>query len=325
MSRRQFGLAVATSLALASGAQAADIRLLSSWDKTNPAVVVLVDSFAKGVEKATNGGTKFIMSGPETVPPFEQLQPVATGVFQMLFTHAIYHYGTTGLAVGLDAVRGDLEARRKSGMVEAIDKHYQKLGLKLVAVPISATKGYHMVLRAPVGASGDLQGRKIRGTPSYHTVIGMLGASPVVLPGGEVYSALEKGVVDGAAWPASGVLGMRWYEVAKYMLRPSFGLAHYLFLMNLNAWNRLTDAERNILLTEGHKAEETWFKEYDKMVQEEEGALIQRGMQITEMGAEQKTKLQPAWAQAQWDLAEKKSGQEAKDLRELLKRQGLTD
>lgn len=325
MSRRQLGLVVATSLALASGAQAADIRMLSSWDKTNPAVVVLADSFAKGVEKATNGSTKFIMSGPETVPPFEQLQPVATGVFQMLFTHAIYHYGTTGLAVGLDAVRGDLEARRKSGMIEAIDKHYQKLGLKLVAAPISATKGYHIVLRAPVGASGDLQGRKVRGTPSYHTVIGMLGASPVVLPGGEVYSALEKGVVDGAAWPASGVLGMRWYEVAKYMLRPSFGVAHYLFLMNLNAWNRLTDAERNILLAEGRKAEETWFKEYDRMVQDEEAALIQRGMQITEMGTEQKTKVQPAWAQAQWDLAEKKSGQEAKDLRELLKRQGLTD
>ena len=151
-------------------------------------------------------------------------------------------------------------------MVEALDKHYQKLGLKVVAVAISATKGYHMVLRAPVGPSGDLQGRKIRGTPSYHTVIGMLGASPVVLPGGEVYSALEKGVVDGAAWPASGVLGMRWYEVAKYMLRPSFGLSHYLFLMNLNAWNRLTDAERNILLAEGRKAEDTWFKEYDRMV-----------------------------------------------------------
>ena len=38
MSRRQLGLVVATSLALASGAQAADIRMLSSWDKTNPAV-----------------------------------------------------------------------------------------------------------------------------------------------------------------------------------------------------------------------------------------------------------------------------------------------
>jgi TRAP-type transport system periplasmic protein len=323
--RRRLALIVATSLAFISSAQAAELRMLSSWDKTNPAVATLAETFAKGVEAQTKGGIKFVISGPETVPPFEQLQPAASGVFQMLFTHAIYHYGTTGIAVGMDALRGDIEARRKSGMVEALDKHYQKLGLKVVAVAISATKGYHMVLRAPVGPAGDLQGRKIRGTPSYHTVIALLGASPVVLPGGEVYSALEKGVVDGAAWPASGVLGMRWYEVAKYMLRPSFGLSHYLFLMNLNAWNRLTEPERNILLAEGRKAEDIWFKEYDRMVQEEEAALIQRGMQITEMGPSQRDKVQAAWAQAQWDLAEKKSGQEAKDLRELLRRQNLTD
>ena len=325
MSRTALGLVVATSLALMSGAEAADFRMLSSWDKTNPAVAKLAEPFAKGVEAATNGSVRFVISGPETVPPFEQLQPASTGVFPLLFTHAIYHYGTTGVAVGMDAVRGDLEARRKSGMVEVLDKHYQKLGLKLVAVAISATKGYHIVLRAPVGPSGDLQGRKIRGTPSYHNVINMLGASPVVLPGGEVYSALEKGVVDGAAWPASGVLGMRWYEVAKYMLRPSFGLSHYLFLMNLNAWNRLTDAERNALLAEGRKVEEIWFKEYDRMVDEEEAGLIQRGMQITEMGAAQKRTVQAAWAASQWELAEKKSGQEAKELRELLKRQNLTD
>jgi TRAP-type C4-dicarboxylate transport system substrate-binding protein len=243
----------------------------------------------------------------------------------MLFTHGIYHYGTTGLAVGMDAVRGSIEARRKSGLMEALDRHYQKHGLKLVGIAISATKGYHIVLRQPVGATGDLQGRKIRGTPSYHSVIGMLGASPVVLPGGEVYAALEKGVVDGAAWPASGVLGMRWYEVAKQMLRPSFGVNHYLLLMNLNAWNRLSDSERNILSAEARKIEDNWFKEYDQMVVEEEAELIKRGMQVTEMGAAQKQKLEAAWASAQWDLAEKKNGQEAKDLRELLKKQGLTD
>jgi TRAP-type C4-dicarboxylate transport system substrate-binding protein len=325
MSRRHFGLALTASLALMSGAQAADIRLLSSWDKTNPAVGTIAEAFTKGVETATKGSVKFIVSGPETVPPFEQLQPASTGVFQMLFTHGIYHYGTSGMAVGMDATRGSVEARRNSGMYDLIDKHYQKLGLKLVGLPISATTGYHIVLRAPVSPEGDLKGRKIRGTPSYHTVIGMLGASPVVLPGGEVYSALEKGVVDGAAWPASGVLAMRWYEVAKYMMRPSFGLNHYLLLVNLNAWNRLSEAERAAMLAEGRKVEDIWFNAYDKMVQDEEAALIQRGMQITEVGAEQKAKLQAAWASAQWDLAEKKSGQEAKDLRALLKSKGLTD
>jgi len=317
--------ALTMSVALTCGAQAADIRFLASWDKTNPAIGTVAEPFTKGVEAATKGSLKFIISGPETVPPFEQLQPATTGVFQMLFTHGIYHYGTTGMAVPMDATRGSVEARRNSGLYDVIDRHYQKLGLKLVALPISATRGYHIVLRAPVSPDGDLKGRKIRGTPSYHTVIGMLGASPVVLPGGEVYSALEKGVVDGAAWPASGVLPMRWYEVAKYMLRPSFGLNHYLILANLNAWNRLSEAERKAMLDEGRKVEEIWFNAYDKMVQDEEAELLKRGMQITEMGAEQKAKLQAAWAAAQWDLAEKKNGQEAKDLRALLKSKGLTD
>ena len=64
MPRMHFGLVLATSIALASGAQAADIRLLSSWDKTNPAVGVLAEPFAKGVEAATKGNIKFIVSGP---------------------------------------------------------------------------------------------------------------------------------------------------------------------------------------------------------------------------------------------------------------------
>ena len=55
MSRTHLGLVLATSLALASGAQAADIRLLSSWDKTNPAVAALAEPFTKGVEDGDQG------------------------------------------------------------------------------------------------------------------------------------------------------------------------------------------------------------------------------------------------------------------------------
>jgi TRAP-type C4-dicarboxylate transport system substrate-binding protein len=325
MSRKNLGLAIALSMTIAGAAQAADLRFLSSWDKTNPAVGAMAEPFMKGVEAATRGSVKFNMSGPETVPAFEQLQPASTGVFQMLFTHAVYHYGTTGIAMGLDAVGGTPDQRRASGMYEAIDKGYQKLGLKFIAAASSASTGYHIVLRAPVTPAGDLAGRKIRGTPSYINVVNMLGGSAVVMPPGEVYAALEKGVVDGAAWPAAGVLGMRWYEVAKYMLRPGFGYSTYLFLMNLNAWNRLSDAEKAAITAEARKAEQIWHGEYDRMTKEEEAELIKRGMQITEMGPTQKAKLASAWAEAQWDLAEKKSGQEVKDLRAVLKSKGLTN
>src|SRR4029079_19676355 len=102
----------------------------------------------------------------------------------------------------------------------------------------------------------------------------------------------------------------RWYETAKYMLRPGFGYSTYMLFMNLNAWNKLSDAERAVVTAEARKVEETWHREYDKMAADEEAELIKHGMQITEMGAAQKAKLPSAWAEGQWELAEKKSGQE---------------
>ncbi len=110
---------------------------------------------------------------------------------------------------------------------------------------------YHLVLRQPIGPSGDLVGRKIRGTPSYFGVFRLLNASPVSMPPGEVYTSLDKGVIEGTTWPVIGALGYRWYEVAKYMMRPAFGFTLTPILVNLNTWNRLSEAERRILLDEG--------------------------------------------------------------------------
>jgi TRAP-type transport system periplasmic protein len=316
---------VLAAAVMSSGAAcAAELRMLTSWDKSNPAVPVLAEGFARTVEKASNGRISFVLSGPETVPPFEQLQPVAAGAFQMLFTHGIYHYGTTGLSTGLDAVRGTIEERRASGLFEALDKGYRKIGLKVIAVPLSAKTGYAFALKAPVGSEGDLKGRKIRGTPAYHPLIRMLGGAPVVLPIPEVYTALEKGVIDGAASPVVGLLGVRWHEVAKYVTEPSFGFSHQLFLMNDAAWNGLPDADKKILLDAGRQMEDLWYREYDRMAAEEMKELTSRGATVSPLGPSQ-AKLNEVWAQGLWELAEKKSPAEAKELHAIAQSKGLTD
>ena len=313
-------LAVAVS---ATPAAAAEYRMLTSWDKNNPAVPLLAEAYAKNVEAASKGSIKFILSGPETVPPFEQLQPLASGAFQMLFTHGIYHYGRTGISVGLDAVRGTLEQRRASGLFEALDQDYQKLGVKVIAVALSAKTGYAFALKSPVTAEGDLKGKKVRGTPAYHPLIRMLGGAPVVLPIPEVYTALEKGVIDGAASPVVGFLGVKWYEVAKYLAQPSFGFTHQLFLMNLATWNKLSDADKKVLLDEGKKIEEVWYREYDRMAEEEIKQLVGKGVTISKLGPSQ-DKLNAVWSEGLWELAEKKSP-EAKALHQLAKSKGITD
>ena len=87
---------------------AAEYRFLASWDKNYPGVTHIAQPFIKNVEAASKGSMKLIMSGPETVPPFEQLQPVDSGAFQFLFTHGAYHFGTTPYLAALEALGGDL-------------------------------------------------------------------------------------------------------------------------------------------------------------------------------------------------------------------------
>jgi TRAP-type transport system periplasmic protein len=305
-------------------AAAADYRMLTSWDKNNPAVPLLAEGYAKNVAAASKGSIKFVLNGPETVPPFEQLQPVTAGAFHLLFTHGIYHYGTTGLSVGLDAVRGTIEERRASGLFEALDKHYQRIGLKVIAVAISAKTGYAFALKAPLSAEGDFKGRKVRGTPAYHPLIRALGGAPVVLPIPEVYTSLDKGVIDGAASPVVGLLGVRWYEVAKYLAQPSFGVTHQLFLMNLDTWNRFSDDDKKLLLDEGRKIEEVWYREYDRLAEAEVKELIAKGVTVTQLGPSQ-AKLNEVWGEGLWGLAESKSAAQAKELRQIAKSKGLTD
>jgi TRAP-type transport system periplasmic protein len=316
-------VAVAAFLGFVGPSSAADYRALSSWDQSYPARTMLFDKFLKNLETASKGEMKFIVSGPETVPSFEQLQPVGAGAFQLLFTHGAYHFGTTPYLTALEGLTGDLAKWREAGIHDLVDKHYQRFGLKLIALAQSPEGGYHIILRAPVGPSGDLHGRKIRGTQTYASVLQMLGASPVVLPPNEIYPSLEKGVVDGAAWPVIGALGYRWYEVAKYPLRPSFGTVAQVIFMNLNTWNRLPDAQKKIVTEEARKIEDEWFGEWTRLAKEEEDALIARGAQLTEMGPEQKAKLQKAWSDGLIALGMPKNPQAIGELQQLGKSKGM--
>ena len=318
-------LGLVTLIGACVGVSAADYRMLTTSDNNFPGNDIIAKAFANGVDAATKGGIKISMTGPETVPPFEALRPVSGGAFHFLFTNAVFHSGTTSMGMTLDAMGGgDNEARRKSGIYELLDKHYEKHNLKIIALPISRTNGYNVILRSPPAPEGDLKGRKIRTTPTYAGVMALLGGTSVVLPPAEVYSSLDKGVVEGATWPALGLLGTRWYEVAKYVARPTFGVASQMILMNRDAWNKLSPAERDAVLTEGRKVEDSWYAEYVRRVETEEKDLKAKGVTFVEFGPQVKAQLEQAWADGIWKIVEDKNGDDARALHTLAKSKGLT-
>ena len=313
------------ALALVPGVSfAAEFRVLSSWDQTYLVRPKFLEVFLKNVEVASKGDMKFTISGPETVPPFEQLQPTGTGVFQLLLTHGAYHIGQTPYLTSAEGIGGDLKAWRDAGIREKIDAHYQKFGLKLVALGQTPPRtALHIMLRQPIGPSGDLQGRKIRGTQTFNGVFQFLGASPVVLPGSEIYSALEKGVVDGAGWPVIGMLDYRWYEVAKYITRPRLGMLAYPIFFNLNAWNRLTPQQQKILLEESRKAEDAFYVEWVKLADEEAAKLAERGVKITEFSPDKQEGLHKALSDTLFQMGMQYNPKEIGELRDFAKSKGL--
>jgi TRAP-type C4-dicarboxylate transport system substrate-binding protein len=324
--RKALWVALALALALAwpaSAVTAAEYRWLNSWNANFPPVNVFAKTYQKAVETATKGRITFNVSGPETVPTFEQFQPLTSGAFQFLYTHGAFHFGISPLLAAVEALGGTPEQRRKSRVFDAVDKHYQKLGAKLVAIAMTPDEGYQIVLRKPVTASGDLQGYKIRGNPTYLPLLQMLGASMVTLPPNEVYSALDKGVVDGFAWLSYGVVESRLHEPSKYLLRPGFGYNAQVVLANLNTWNRLSEEDRKILIEEGEKAAAHWLKESTRLIAEEEKNLQAKGLQVTLMGDAQKAKLKRAWSDGLWEIAAKTHKKEVDELRAIARSEGL--
>lgn len=98
----------------------------------------------------------------------------------------------------------------------------------------------------PVESPEDLQGQKIRVMESQMSVsmVRELGGSPTPISWGELYTALQQGVVDGAENNPPSFLASRHYEVAKYYSLDEHLMLPDLLLISTLQWNNLTDQEQ---------------------------------------------------------------------------------
>lgn len=98
----------------------------------------------------------------------------------------------------------------------------------------------------PVESPEDLQGQKIRVMESQMSVsmVRELGGSPTPISWGELYTALQQGVVDGAENNPPSFLASRHYEVAKYYSLDEHLMLPDLLLISTLQWNNLTEQEQ---------------------------------------------------------------------------------
>jgi TRAP-type transport system periplasmic protein len=263
-----------------------ELKLLSGWGIEHPAPRLMLTPFVERVQKLSGGRLKISWVGPEAVPPFEQLRPVKDGLFDVGFTHPAYHIGEIAVGNGMDLVRGTAKERRDAGLYKMMDEVYRAKANAAFLAGFPDFVGYNIFLKKEI-KKADLTGMKIRTTPFYEPLVKALGGASVTVKTPEIYSALEKGVVDGAAHPTFGALDYKWYEVSKYYLRPRYGETVYQLLFNLNSWAKLPKDLQEAFLKAAMEIEVEGRAAYQKRLEGEEAELQRLGMKpIVLTGAE---------------------------------------
>ncbi|MFZ5511897.1 MAG: TRAP transporter substrate-binding protein DctP [Pseudomonadota bacterium] len=240
--------AVLGSALVSPGAAAAEVTLKAvssfaegtAFSRNFEKFVAKVNAEGKGLVQI-----KFI-GGPKAMPPFEVGNAVRKGVVDMANVTGAYYTNLLPESDALNLSMLTAKEMRKNGAWEYINRLWNQKVNAYYLARVNSDVPYHIYLNKKIDRP-DLTGMKMRVAPTQRDFFVSLGASVVQVAPGEVYTALERGVIDGYGWPAIGILDLGWHERTKYRVEPGFYNAEVGVLVNLDTWNKLDAKQREFL------------------------------------------------------------------------------
>jgi TRAP-type C4-dicarboxylate transport system substrate-binding protein len=276
-------------------------------------------NFERFIEKVNADGKGVIkinyIGGPRAMPPFEVGNAVRTKVVDIANVTGAFYTNLLPEADALKLISKPMPEQRKNGTWEMLNQlHNQKLNSQYLARQFHNVPFHIYLNKKP--EKMDLTGLKIRVTPVYKDIVEALGGTAITTAPGEVYTALERGVVDGYGWPVSGIFDLGWEKVTKFRLEPAFYGVEVNVLVNLDTWKSLNDAQRKVLSDaaiwlEGLDAENTGI------IASERERQTKAGIQAIDFGPAESKKFLDKANEVGWQSVLKRAPETGAKLRQL--------
>ena len=276
-------------------------RMATCWPPSIP-LIEADRKFVEIVNSISSGRLKIkLFTAGEIVPAFELLDAVANGVVQGGFDWPGYWAGKNsafGILGAFPMLLTGVDYQlwiHEGGGAEIFNEVYGKLGLVYFSHSCMFSES-GVRANKPIYKLEDYKGLKIRmsGRPQGE-ILKQLGASQVMLSGGEVYQALEKGTIDGGEfsmpsldWP------MGFGEVTKFWCSPGWHQpgSPLGIMINEKAWAKLPD-DLKLLVEYAAMATYTWgtsYFEYGNI--DATRKFLEKGTTITRLNDKDLLKLQ---------------------------------
>ncbi len=225
-------LAAGTVLAGAPAVHAAKTirwKMVTTWPKNFPGLGTGANNLAKYITEMSGGRlTVKVYGAGELVPAFESFDAVSRGTAQMGHGAAYYWKGKSEATQFFAAVPFGLNADEMAGWInhgggqQLWDELYGQFGLKAFA---AGNTGVQMGgwFNKEINSISDYKGLKMRMPGLGGEVIKRAGATPVSLPGGEIFTSLQSGAIDATEWVGPyNDLAFGFYKAAKYYYWPGW-------------------------------------------------------------------------------------------------------
>lgn len=277
-------------------------------------------NFERFIKKVNDEGKGVVqinyIGGPKAIPTFEQATALRNGVVDMAGTTTSFAASVIPEGLALNYTDVKMAEMRKNGTMEYLNNVFLEKGLYYLARTGEGVK-YHVYLNKKIDKA-DLTGLKIRSAPIYRDFFNALGASIVQTAPGEVYTALERGVVDGYGWPLLGIFDLGWHEKTKYRVEPGFYGLELGIMMNAAAWKKLTPAQRQFL-----DKQVAWLEALNADIENKDApAEIKKqadaGIQVIQLDDAQAKAFTKAANDAAWAAVVKSSPAHGAKLREMM-------
>ena len=246
-------------------------RLVTSWPKNYPGLGMAPERIADLVEEMSDGQMTITVYGAEEqVPAFGVFDAVSSGSHQMGHSGGYFWKGKvpaaqffTSVPFGLTADEINAWVNRGGGL-ELWREIYEPFNIYPIPAGNTGTQMFGW-FNKEINSLEDVKGLKMRIPGIGGEVLKEAGGIPVTLPGGELFTALQTGVIDATEWVGPyNDLTFGFHQAAKYYYYPGWHEPGPMLelIINLDAWNSLPKHLQVIIETATKAVNQDMLDEY---------------------------------------------------------------
>ncbi|MBN2033177.1 MAG: TRAP transporter substrate-binding protein DctP [Deltaproteobacteria bacterium] len=284
-----------------------------------------VPIFIEKVNQRSGGKLKIDwVGGPEVIKAFDQIQALKAGTVDM---NLYYPYGYMKPLMPEAWAKGLTELaeweERRSGAFELWCEIFEKRVNSRYLGRMHNLLPFKVFTNKKVEKVEDFKGMKIRVMPLYIPFIKALGATPVTVEPTEIYTAMERGVVDGFMWPNVGVISWGLQEVTKFVIDPGVFQMEPATMINMEKWKKIPKDMQDLLLDIMKDIEYIASMRNSMIEAKEDGVRKKAGMKTLALPPEEGEKFRKICYEETWNFVIKNAPEYGPKLRDLSSRKAL--